>query len=166
MRLNHILSLALASQTVARNLSEALASQNSSLSALNGMVLSNPDILSAFNEASNITVLAPNNAAIRRFIDESPSGSISRYGPDALAALLRYHILNGTYYASGLSAGNNHLFIPTYLTNSTYTNVTGGQRVEAANVNGKINFNSGLEHISTVVTPVRRPVHSNPPRLT
>lgn len=153
MHLKHIVSLVLASLAGARNLSEALASQNSSLSALNGLL--SPSVLDDFNKVSNITVLAPNNGAIRRFLDESPGGSISRYGPDVLAAIIRYHILNGTYYTSNLTQANASVFIPTFLTNSSYANITGGQRVEATTKDGHITFTSGLEHNSSVVKSVR-----------
>lgn len=72
----------------------------------------------------------------------------------AVAALLSYHVLKGTYYASNFTSAAAPLFVPTLLTNVSYTNVTGGQRVEAAVMDGKVNILSGAGVSSTVVTPV------------
>jgi uncharacterized surface protein with fasciclin (FAS1) repeats len=69
-----------------------------------------------------------------------------------LEALLTYHVLNGTYYASSFS--NMSMFIPTLLENTTYANITGGQRVQALANNGTVAFFSALKQNSTVVTPV------------
>lgn len=153
MQLKNILSLALATQIAARNLSEALASRNSSLSALNSLLLGSPSIVAALDKASNVTILAPNNNAIQTFLDQSPLGSISRIGSGALEALLSYHVLNGTYYASNITDASHPLFIPASLTNATYANITGGQRVEATVVDGNVTFYSGLRENSSVVTP-------------
>jgi hypothetical protein len=75
--------------------------------------------------------------------------------PALLASLLRYHVLSGTYYASSFT--NQSAFIPTLLTNPTYTNVTGGQRVEAILQGGNATLYSALKENSTVVTPVSAP---------
>lgn len=157
MQVKPILTLALASQTAARNLTEALASQNSSLSALNGLIMGDKSLVDAMNRVSNVTILAPDNDAIQKFLNSSPLGSIGRFDSGPLASLLNYHVLNGTYYASNITGGNGPLFIPTHLTNTSVTDVTGGQRVEAKAVNQNITFFSGLGLNSSVVTPVRTP---------
>lgn len=72
--------------------------------------------------------------------------------PDYVAALLSYHVLNGSYPASAFS--NSSMFIPTLLMNETYANITGGQRVEARLSNGNVTFFSALKQNSTVVTGV------------
>jgi hypothetical protein len=66
--------------------------------------------------------------------------------------LLYYHVINGTYYASNFSS--TPAFAPTLLTNATYSNVTGGQVVEAVVENGGVSIYSGARENSTVVTPV------------
>jgi hypothetical protein len=50
---------------------------------------------------------------------------------------------------------NKSAFIPTALTNPAFTNVTGGQRLEAVLVNNNVTFFSGLLANSTVVQAVR-----------
>jgi hypothetical protein len=73
--------------------------------------------------------------------------------PDAVAALLTYHVLNGTYPASAFT--NMSMFIPTMLMNTSYANVTGGQVVEVMAMNNTVVFTSGLLSTSMVTTPVR-----------
>jgi uncharacterized surface protein with fasciclin (FAS1) repeats len=159
MQLKSIVPLALASQGAAQNLTEALGSQNSSLSDLNGLITSNPSLMEALNRDSNVTLLAPNNDAIRAFLDSSSSGSTAKNDSGLIEALLSYHTLDGTYYASNFTDASRSpvMFIPTRLTNTSYANVTDGQRVEASTVNGNVTFISGLREHSTVVIPVRTP---------
>ena len=66
--------------------------------------------------------------------------------------ILEYHVLNGTFPASMFTATNQ--FIPTLLTSSTMTNVTGGQVVDGV-LNGKsVELFSGLKEKATVATAV------------
>lgn len=62
-----------------------------------------------------------------------------------------YHVLQGTYPASAIT--NQSAFIPTALTNTSYTNVTGGQRVEAMTSGQNVEFVSGLLQNVSVVQP-------------
>lgn len=70
--------------------------------------------------------------------------------PDMINALLTYHVLNGTYPASAFT--NTSQFIPTMLMNSTYTNVTGGQVVEAMLSGDNVTITTGLLSTSMVTT--------------
>lgn len=154
MQLKNILPLALAgagvAQTQTPDLAGALASQNSSLSLLTGLISSQPALLAALGQAQNITILAPNNQAIQAFLaSANSSGTAPSQG--AIAALLQYHVLNGTFYGSQIT--NQSAFVPTLLTNGTYSNVTGGQRVEARLNQGNVTFFTGLKNNATVVTP-------------
>ncbi len=72
--------------------------------------------------------------------------------PDIVSALLKYHVLKGTYLTSNFT--NISQFIPTMLANSSYVNVTGGQRVEATLNGSVVNFFSGLLQQSTVTIAV------------
>merc|ERR1712039_870120 len=45
------------------------------------------------------------------------------------------------------------IFAPTYLNSSMYSNVTGGQVVEARREDGEVQFVSGLKQVSTVAEP-------------
>lgn len=150
MQLKNLVTLALASSVSAQtpSLADALASQNSTLSSLNSLLLSQPSLVQALSSAQNITILAPSNDALAAFLNSSAAASVA--SPSAIAALLTYHVLNGTNYAS--SFGSSSRFIRTLLTDPNYTNVTNGQRVQATN-NGSVVFYSGLRDASTVVTP-------------
>lgn len=151
MQLKKSLPLALASIVSAQNpsLSDALGAQNSSLSTLNGLLQSS-SLGSMLDQLSNVTILAPNNDALSSLLNDSTAASaLSDSG--AVNALLSYHILNGTHYAADFT--NMSMFIPTYLTNETYANITGGQRVEAVLADNNVTFFSGLRNNATVVTP-------------
>ncbi|KAJ2988158.1 hypothetical protein NUW58_g4121 [Xylaria curta] len=133
----------------ATSFTDALGSQNSSLSSLNSLLQMNPQFLQSVGNAQNVTFLAPNNNAIDSFMNNTNSSSpIS--SPGDLAALLNYHFLNGTYYPSNI--GNTSQFIPTLLTNSSYTNLTDGQRVECLNDNNNLTFISALRQNITAGT--------------
>ncbi|KAE8444639.1 hypothetical protein EG329_014387 [Mollisiaceae sp. DMI_Dod_QoI] len=175
MQLKHFLPLALGAGASAQNLTAALASQNSSLSSLNASVASSfsvykqtphsvhtvqafpygpllatqPALVSSLGNATNITILAPNNDALDAFL-KSPAGATAATDPSAVGALLMYHVLQGNYSASTFT--NASQFLPTLLTNATYANVTGGQRVEASLNGSSVDFFSGLLQESTVTT--------------
>ncbi|KAH8652047.1 FAS1 domain-containing protein [Xylariales sp. PMI_506] len=147
-----LMPLALASLATAQtqeSITDALNSQNASLSVLNGLLSTNPDIANALGGLNNVTLLAPNNDALTALISDTGSASILT-DTGALLALLQYHVLDGTIYASDI--GNTSTFVPTALTNSSYTNVTGGQVVEAQSVDGNVTFFSALKQNVTVVT--------------
>ncbi|CZR57765.1 related to TGF beta induced protein ig-h3 precursor [Phialocephala subalpina] len=149
MQLKHLLPLALGAGASAQNLAEALASQNSSLSSLNALLASQPAIVSTLSNATNITILAPNNDALTAFVN-STAGAAAASNADAVAALLTYHVLQGNYAASAFT--NTSQFIPTALNASAYSNVTGGQRVEARLNGSSVDFFTGLLQESQVVT--------------
>jgi uncharacterized surface protein with fasciclin (FAS1) repeats len=111
--------------------------------------------VSALGSASNITILAPNNEALATFLNSS-TGEAAATNPGLVTALLTYHVLNGSYPASAFT--NTSQFLPTLLMNTTYANVTGGQRVEARLNGSSVEIFSGLLAKSTVVTAVR-PIH-------
>ncbi|KAK3937691.1 FAS1 domain-containing protein [Diplogelasinospora grovesii] len=154
MELKRLLLLAIANIVTvqSQSLSDALASQNATLSSLNKLLASEPGVVSALSSASNITVLAPSNDALTKFLNDTSVASAIDLDPGLVPALLNYHVLRGTYYASNFTDANKSLFVPTLLTNQTYSNVTSGQRVEARASNGKVTFYSGLLENSTVVT--------------
>ncbi|KAK8079072.1 hypothetical protein PG994_002879 [Apiospora phragmitis] len=145
------LSLALASAVTAQSLTDALNSQNSSLSVLNSLLAANPDILNALNNAQNVTLLAPNNDALNGVIN----GSVNTYGGSVkdsswVANLLNYHVIKGAYQSSAFS--DKPVFPHTLLNNQTYTNVTDGQVVQVQKKDGKVVAYSGLKYYSTVKT--------------
>jgi len=143
-----LLVAALPAVAYAQNLTAALAS-NGDLSQLAALIGGQQSLLQSLGSASNITLLAPNNAALGTFLNSTQGKSLAS-NQGAIAALLSYHVLNGTYFASQIQ--NTSAFIPTLLTNATYANVTGGQRVQALLAHNNVTLISGLEQNSTVVT--------------
>jgi len=140
--------LAIAGQALAQNtpsLAQALNS-SSNLSQLSAVLALNPQLVQALGSAQNITILAPSNAAFGK-IDNATLGALTQ-NPSLLSAILQYHVLNGTVYGSQVT--NTSAFVPTLLTDTQYTNVTGGQRVRAQLRNGNVTFYSGLNMNSTV----------------
>jgi uncharacterized surface protein with fasciclin (FAS1) repeats len=79
-----------------------------------------PQIAQVLGGAQNITILAPSNAAFAK-VDNATLSTLTA-NPDMLAALLQYHVLNGTVYGSQIT--NMSAFVPTLLTNTSYTNVS------------------------------------------
>jgi hypothetical protein len=133
----------LLSLSASQNIPQILSS-HSQLSSLSSYVASFPRLAQEFKAADNFTFLAPTNDAISTWL----AGNHSR---DYIEATLTYHLLNGSYPSAYLSAVP--LFIPSALTNTSYCNVTGGQRVKAFN-DGNAVFGSALDTNSTVLTAV------------
>ncbi|EUC32672.1 hypothetical protein COCCADRAFT_5663 [Bipolaris zeicola 26-R-13] len=142
------IAAALAAAAVAQNtpsLADALKS-SSELSTLAGLVPQ--DVLQSLSSASNITILAPGNSAFEKVSPQLLSSLTSNQG--AITALLQYHVLNGSYPSSAIP--DEGAFVPTLLTNSSYTNVTGGQVVHATTEDDKVVFYTGSLSNSTVTT--------------
>ncbi|KAI0490240.1 FAS1 domain-containing protein [Xylaria cf. heliscus] len=142
-----LLILTLASNVRAQHassLTDTLGSQNSSLSILNSLLQQYPQFLQSVGNASNVTFLAPNNDAL--------NAAMNGPAPADLQSLFSYHILNGTYYPS---RSRNTQFIPTWLTNTSYTNETGGQRVEWLSDNNNVTLISALrQNVSAVANSI------------
>jgi transforming growth factor-beta-induced protein len=116
-----------------------------------GLLGGQPAIVKALTSAKNITILAPSNAAFATFLNTT-DGAAAATKSDVVAALLKYHVLSALYPAAAFTTDAQ--FLPTLLTNTSYTNVTGGQRVKAL-LNGKsVNIISGLLKKSTVIVAV------------
>ncbi|KAJ4994129.1 fasciclin domain-containing protein [Stagonosporopsis vannaccii] len=129
------------------SLTDALSStpQLSSLSAVLGLPALS-ELVQSLGSAQNITILAPSNDALNAVGNETLSALTADVG--LLTALLQYHVLNGSILSSAIT--NQSAFVPTLLTNETYTNVTGGQVVEAVANDGNVTFFSGLLANSSV----------------
>jgi hypothetical protein len=127
-----------------QRISEILSS-NSQLSSLAAHLKAFPSLAQTFDSADNFTFLAPNNLALATWF------ATANCSNDSIKATLEYHLLNGTHPSGTLSSTPE--FLSTSLTNVSYSNVTGGQRLEASS-NGHVMFKSGLKMISNVVTSV------------
>jgi uncharacterized surface protein with fasciclin (FAS1) repeats len=123
--------------------------QHVELSTFNHYVNSSSTLTSLLSSANNVTVLAPSNAAFQTWLsNQSP-----RLSNDQIEALLSYHILHGVFPTVSLSTKPQ--FTSSFLTNTSYANVTSGQRVELlSTVNGDPQIVSGNKSISGVLTKV------------
>ena len=153
MRSTILLIAALAAKSSGQmmNLTAALTS-NPSLSNLTSYVSMFPSLLSGLSNATNVTILAPSNEAFAAFLTGPMATTLTSGDATNAQALLMYHVLKGTYPASAIKA--MPAFVPTMLESTGYTNVTGGQRVEAVTQGQSVEFYSGLLQNSTVTTPV------------
>ncbi|KXJ88373.1 FAS1 domain-containing protein [Microdochium bolleyi] len=154
MQLRRAFALGLAGTATAQNgtpdLATALSSQNSSLSLLNGLIANTTGLADTLRGLTNVTILAPNNDAIQKILSSSMAAGLAM--PGAIQNILSYHVLNGTYYASNFTSSNMSMFIPTHLTNSMYSLVSGGQRVEVMYNGTNVTAYSGLKQPSRFVT--------------
>jgi len=146
-KLLSVAALAATASAQTMNLTTALMNNSMMLSNLTTYVSLFPSILSSLESATNITILAPSNAAFSMLLN-STAGMALANNSAAIQAILTYHVLNGTYYASNVTS--NATFIPTMLSNPAYANVTGGQRVEAITEGMNVTFFSGLLQNATV----------------
>ncbi|KAL2063947.1 hypothetical protein VTL71DRAFT_4441 [Oculimacula yallundae] len=149
MQLKNLLPAALLAGASAQSLTDVLAANNASLSTLTSLLTSMPELVEALSQAQNITILAPSNDALASFLN-STAGASAATDPGAVAALLTYHVLNGSYPASAFT--NTSQFLPTLLSNATYSNVTGGQVVEARLRGETASIFTGLLSDSNVTT--------------
>ncbi|KAH8595200.1 FAS1 domain-containing protein [Bisporella sp. PMI_857] len=151
MQLKNLLPVAfvaLASAQSSPGLTDALAAQNATLSSLTSLLGANPALVETLSRLSNITILAPSNDAIAAFLNSSAGQAVAT-DAGAVTALLTYHVLNGSFPASAFT--NSSQSVPTLLTNTSFTNVTGGQVVEATLNGTNVTITSGLLSKSQVV---------------
>lgn len=100
---------------------------------------------------TGLTLLIPNNDAFGKIPYSGLSAAFKNNNTDTIRSVLEYHVLNGSHSAS--SVHSSFSFPPTWLDNSTYTNVTAGQVVGAVQQSPGVNiFTSGLGSRSTLVT--------------
>merc|ERR1712032_1596072 len=127
----------------------ALLSSTDSLSSLNDLVGNYPDFAATLASWENVTILAPSNDALQTLMNSDAGSMLDN--DQFVQSLLRYHVLQSTVYASDIT--QTPVFAPTYLNSSMYSNVTGGQVVEARMQDDEVQFVSGLKQVSTVAQP-------------
>merc|ERR1712039_640241 len=127
----------------------ALLSGTDSLSSLNDLVGNYPDFAATLASWENVTILAPSNDALETLMNSDAGSMLDN--DQFVQSLLRYHVLQSTVYASDIT--QTPVFAPTYLNSSMYSNVTGGQVVEARMQDDEVQFVSGLKQVSTVAQP-------------
>lgn len=139
--------------------SQALLSvlqEHSELSTFNHYVNTSTSLTSLLSTADNVTLLAPSNTAFEEWLsNQSPALS-----DDQIEASLMYHLIHGVFPA--VSFSKRPQFAGSFLTNTSYANVTGGQRVElASGSNGNPQIVSGNQSVSGITTTVLRFSHRN-----
>lgn len=133
---------------VGQNLTSVLAN-TTELSSLSALLSSYPSVVETFSNLTNVTILAPSNQALANFSSNSSTAlSVLNGTNQTVTDLLKYHILQGKYYASNFSGTPE--FIPTYLNDTALSNVTGGQVVEGIVLQNQTYFFSGLLANSSV----------------
>ena len=149
MRVNplHLLALAAAGYAQTPSLTAALSS-SPDLSNLTSVLTSFPGFTASLANATNVTILAPSNAAFAKLAGSPIEAAITANDSSAIEALINYHVLNGTYNSSQITSTPS--FVPTHLTDPAFANVTGGQRVEAISDGSNVTFYSGLLTNSSV----------------
>jgi len=151
MHSKQLLRLAIAAQAAfGQSLTDVLGSQNHTLSTLIGLLSAQPDLVATLGTLKDITILAPSNEAFTKLLSDPAVASAVQSNPGLVPALLTYHVLNGTFSSSALTALTAPAFVPTYLTNTTYSTVSGGQRVEVTTSNGGVTILSGSGASATV----------------
>ncbi|KIW30456.1 uncharacterized protein PV07_06198 [Cladophialophora immunda] len=135
---------ALVGMAVAQDLTTILANtpELSNLTSYLGLF---PDLTATLASLKNITLLAPNNNAFARLLNSSAGAALVQNDTSAIQALFTYHVLNGTY-----ADFSDKQFVPTLLQPSQFTNVTGGQVVEAVSNKNQAVFISGLLNNASV----------------
>lgn len=149
MAFRRLTSLAFAGLAFAQSLTDVI-SQTPDLSTLGSLVSQYPMIASALSNATNITVLAPTNAAFEAYLAQPGVNSSISADSGLVMAVLSYHVLQGTIQSSAITT--TPVFPKTLLQNTTYTNVTGGQVVKAQAFDDGVVFTSGLLKTSRVST--------------
>lgn len=130
-------------QDAAPSLKDLLAEQTNLTSFSEFLTDSLPDLLSELETQQEsgqpITILAPSNAAFDKIPYYSVIGPAWGSGNlDAQREIMKYHILPGDITTDVLLP--TFQYFPTWLTNSTFANVTNGQRVGAVMQGGKLLF--------------------------
>ena len=95
------------------------------LSQFSSYINASTNFASVVSSANNFTLLAPSNAAFDAWLSTHGIPSLPE---DVVEATLMYHLLNGGFPTT--SFADEAQFVSSYLTNTSYSNVTGGQRVE------------------------------------
>lgn len=129
----------------------SLLKSTPSLSTLLNLVSKQPGLADTLAKASDITILAPSNDAIAKFLQTTRGATIAS-NPDALLETLKYHVVKGVYPASAFST--TPVFVPTLAQSPAFSNVTGGQVVEGVLNGTTVEIISGESQVSKVTKAV------------
>lgn len=111
------------------------------------------DIYANLSFQDQVTILAPNNGAFAKIPYSTLGPAFENNQSDIVRSVLQYHIIPGLHRAD--SYNSSFSFTPSWLSNSSYTNVTGGQVVGGVMQAGDVNiFTSGMGSRSTLLQAV------------
>lgn len=100
-----------------------------------------------------VTILAPSNDAFGKIPYSTLKTAFENNQTDIIRSVLEYHIIPGLHPSNAYNGSFS--FTPSWLTNKTFTNVTGGQVVGGVQQAGNVNvFTSGLGTRSTLTQKV------------
>ena len=146
----YILSLAITLVPLAVHTSASFLSVLASrpeLSQFNAYLSQFPRLTTTINTVDNATLLIPSNTAFTKWLQNTPSLT-----PSDIENTLNYHIIHGTFPVASFT--NTAQFVSSFLTNTSYSNVTEGLLVGLINSDGNPQILSGLDTNSSIVTPV------------
>ncbi|RKF61050.1 Fasciclin-like arabinogalactan protein [Erysiphe neolycopersici] len=130
-----------------------LLSHEKKLSTFYSFIQKFPRVLLKLPSYSGVTILAPNNEAFKKIPYTVLDEAFKNEDQDIVTSVLEYHILQGTKDAASLVPGSP-IFLPTLLTSTKWTNVSGGQRVQSVKQAGNaVIFVSGKGERSTLTQP-------------
>jgi uncharacterized surface protein with fasciclin (FAS1) repeats len=170
MRSSHIptIALALAITVSAQGDLAALLSTRPELSTLLDLV-NLAGLNSTLSTASNVTILAPTNAAFAAIDPDIPEGqALASRNSTSVTALLVNHVLNGFYPSE--SIGEVPIFAQTLLTPEyrndvqPFTDITGGNYEGLVRNGEEVQVLSGEFTVSNVIEAVRRVSKASRPR--
>ncbi|AEO63091.1 uncharacterized protein THITE_2141256 [Thermothielavioides terrestris NRRL 8126] len=141
MRLSQLILLLVAGLVWAQTLEDILTAESATLSTLNAWLTSEQLVLSILSNAQGVTLLAPSNNALNQLYNSSLLTQLT-VDPNFLTAFLSYHVLSGEFFVSNF-LNTQAATVPTFLNQRAYSNVTGGQKIQARSNNGTITFISG-----------------------
>jgi hypothetical protein len=149
MELKFFFLLIFASNTLGQALLSVLA-KHLELSTFNYYVNASTNLTNLLSSANNFTLLAPSNTAFEQWFSGQGNPSLS---DDVIEATLFYHLLHGGFPTASFT--DESQFVASHLTNATYSNVTGGQRVElVTGTGGQQQLISDNKTVTGIVSPV------------
>ncbi|KAL9080659.1 MAG: hypothetical protein Q9157_000635 [Trypethelium eluteriae] len=123
---------------------------NRNLTSLSALLSNYSDIFDALTWSQGFTFLAPSNDAFDKIPYTDLKDAFSNNDSDQIHAIIQYHVLEGIHRARDLTS--QFVFLPTWLQNTYYSNVTGGQRLGAVEQSQNVYvLTSGLGSRSTII---------------
>lgn len=141
MRWKRLLPLTIAWVVSGQSLEDVLTAQSATLSTLNAWLTSQQVAFEILSNVQGVTLLAPSNNALNQLYSSPLYGQLAS-DPNLLVAFLSYHVLDGIYFMSDIGA-TQLASLPTFMNMNSYSNVSGGQVIEAVTQNNQVTFVTG-----------------------